>query len=244
MTEKDRILPELVQALSDLKYEECLRLTQEAIDKGFSGTQIVLEGLSPGLREVGKKFEQFIYFLADLVYSAHIMNSCMKLVEPLLLKEADKAEVTGRVVVGTVEGDLHDIGKNLVIVLWKASGFEVHDLGVDTPASKFIEKVKEVKPDIFGMSSFLTTTAPYMKVVIDALKEEGLRDGLYILIGGPPTSQQFADEIDADKWCKDAVVGVNISKKFMEIKKQTIEQYGDKWWPYAREAMKKNSNRG
>jgi len=239
MTEKDKILPELVQALADLKYEECLRLTQEAIDAGFSGTKIVLEGLSPGLREVGRRFEQFQYFLADLVYSAHIMNSCMKLVEPLLLKEADKAEVAGKVVVGTVEGDLHDIGKNLVIVLWKASGFEVHDLGIDTPATKFVEKVKEVKPDILGMSSFLTTTAPYMKVVIDALKEEGLRDGLYILIGGPPTSQQFADEIDADKWCKDAVVGVNVSKKFMEIKKEMIEKYGKDWWPHAREAMRR-----
>lgn len=232
------ILSKIVESVAELKLDESVNLVKEALDKGISALRIVTDGLSPGLREVGKRFEEYKYFLADLVFSAHIMNTCMNILEPLLVKESAKREATGKVVIGTVEGDLHDIGKNLVVVLLKASGFEVRDLGIDVSAEKFVNAVKEFKPDILGMSSLLTTTAPYMEVVVNELKQKGLRDGLYILIGGPPTSQNFAEQIDADRWCKDAIVGVNVAKKYMELKREFIESYPDSWWAKAREKMK------
>ena len=216
---EEKFLTSIAESVEQLKLDETVALVKDALKSGLSATNIVLNGLSPGMEKAGKLFEVGTYFLAELVFSAYIMNSSMDILRPLLVKEATKIPVTGKVVIGTVEGDLHDIGKNLVTLMMRTGGFEVSDLGVDVSSEQFVEEVKKVKPDILGMSSFLTTTAPYMEVVIDDLKKSGILEGLYIMIGGPPTSQAHADDVGAHIWCKDAIVAVEVAKKYMKDKK-------------------------
>ena len=217
--QEKRIIPLITNSVEKLDLDGTLSLVKEALKFKIPATKIVLNGLSPGMEKAGKLFEVGTYFLAELVFSAHIMNSCMDILRPLLVKEASKVPVTGKVVIGTVEGDLHDIGKNLVTLMMRTGGFEVSDLGVDVSTEQFVEEVKKTKPDILGMSSFLTTTAPYMEVIIDDLKKAGVLDGLYIMIGGPPTSQAHADDVGAHIWCKDAIVAVEVAKNYMKNKK-------------------------
>jgi len=218
MTTKEEILGSISRALSELNLEETLRLVREAVAKDIPATQIVLAGLSPGMKDVGKRYEERTYFLSELLFSAHIMNQCMEILRPLIGKDVHAAPATGKVVVGTVEGDLHDIGKNIFISLLEATGFEVHDLGVDVPAIRFVEKVREVKPNIVGLSALLSSTAPNFKLVIDALSEAGLGKTVYIMIGGPQGSEEFAKEVGADIYCKDAIEGVEKAQRYMEEK--------------------------
>lgn len=211
-------LTDLGSALADLKKkEEVVSMVKKRLEAGASARDILLKDLIPGLREVGRRFEEKEYFLADMLYAAMTMNECMKVLEPQIVKEAQKAEMAGKVVLGTVAGDIHDIGKNLFATLARAAGFEVYDLGVDVPASKFVEKVKEVQPDILAMSALLPTTAPYFKVVVDELKKAGLRDRVFVLIGGPPLVT--AEEVGADAYSNDAFIGVKIAEKHVKGKK-------------------------
>jgi len=215
MTVEEDVLGNIAKALSELSLEETLRLVKEAVSKGIPPTRIVLGGLSPGMKDVGKRYEERTYFLSELLFSAYIMNQCMEILKPLMGKDV-QASATGKVVIGTVEGDLHDIGKNIFIALLEAAGFEVYDLGVDVPASRFVEKVKEVKPDILGLSALLSSTAPNFKLVIDALRGAGLRGSVYVMIGGPQGSEGFAGEVGADIYCKDAIEGVERAQRYME----------------------------
>lgn len=180
---------------------------------GTSATDIVINGLTPGLKKVGEKFKTREYFLSELIFAAHIMNRCMKVLEPKLKEDAEKTSSVGKAVIGTVKGDLHDIGKNVFITLMRSSGFDVIDLGVDVSSEKFVEVVKKHKPEILGMSALLTTTVEYFKIVIDALNDAGLRDKLYIMIGGPP--HVSSEEVGADIYCNNAFVGVEKALEHM-----------------------------
>jgi methylmalonyl-CoA mutase cobalamin-binding domain/chain len=215
-------LAELANAVIELKLEDAERLTREAVKHGIPATEIVLKGLSVGMREVGRKFEERTYFLAELLMAAFIMNRCTDLLKPLLEKEVEKTPAPAKIVIGTVQGDLHDIGKNIVIALLRAAGFEVYDVGVDASASKFVQAVRDTSADVVGLSALLASTAPYFKDVIAALEEAGLRRRVYVMIGGPHATEAFAKEVGADVSCKDAVAGVDRAREYAERKRTNV----------------------
>ena len=162
---------------------------------------------------VGERFESGEYFLPDLLLGAKAMEAGIAIVEPML--EGTNREFVGRVLMGTVHGDLHSIGKNIVIMMLKSAGFEVFDLGVDVPTSAFIEKIRKLNPDIVGISALLTTTVGCQKEIIESLKEEGLRDSVKIMIGGAPINQNWADQIGADGYAEDASSAAKLAKRLM-----------------------------
>lgn len=200
-------LAKISSALSALEESNVIELVREALEAGCSALEIIEEGLTPGIREVGARFEKGEYFLPELMISAEIFNKAVSLLQPLLEKSAAQTR-RGRVVIGTVKGDIHDLGKNLVATMLRVDGFEVIDLGVDVPAEKFVEAVRQFKPDIVGMSALLTTTMLEMKNVIDALKSAGLRESVKVIVGGAPVTEAYAKEIGADAYAKDAVEAV------------------------------------
>jgi methylmalonyl-CoA mutase cobalamin-binding domain/chain len=171
------------------------------------------------MRVVGERYEKNEYFLSELIMAAEIFKEAMNVLEPLILKEG-RALYIGKAVVGTVEGDLHDIGKNLFIMFLKSMGFEVIDLGVDVPPKKFVEAVKQYKPDVVGMSALLTTTVLNMKKVIDALNNEGLRNSIKVIVGGAAVTKEYANEIGADAGGIDAYEGALICRKWVEEKRK------------------------
>jgi 5-methyltetrahydrofolate--homocysteine methyltransferase len=186
-------------------------LTQQALTAGADPLQVVNEYLVPAMDEVGRRFECSEYFVPELLISARAMKASLDLIRPLLTARGDKP--IGRVAIGTVKGDLHDIGKNLVASLLEGGGFEVIDLGVNVPPEKFIETVREKNANIVAMSALLTTTMPAMRSTIEALRTAGVRDQVKIFIGGAPITQQYADEIGADGYSENAVGAVMLAKK-------------------------------
>jgi len=210
-------LENLIKSVVELDFDNSLKLVREEVESGVPARTILKDGLIPGLGEVGKKFERHEYFLSELVFAAQIMDASMKILTPLLKKDVGKAPSVGKLVIGTVKGDLHDIGKNIFIALMRAGGFEVYDLGVDIPVEKFVEKVKEVKPDILGMSAILSIATEGFKRVIESLKKDGLRDEVYVMIGGPPLVT--AEEVGADFYCNDAFIGFETAKRYVEGKR-------------------------
>lgn len=206
-------------AIWGLKPGEAEALTKEALEKGIKAVDIIQAAISESLEIVGEKWNSGEYFLVEVLIAVHAVNKCMKVLDPELKKEIEKTGKAGTVVIGTVEGDQHSIGKNIVIALMKASGLEVYDLGVDVPARAFVEKVREVNPDIVGMSALLISTYPKMKDVIDELKDAGLRDKVYIMIGGRPVNEDVAKEFGADAYCVDGATAVAKAKAFMEKKR-------------------------
>jgi methylmalonyl-CoA mutase cobalamin-binding domain/chain len=166
-----------------------------------------------GMRIVGIDFRDGILFVPEVLLSANAMKAGMELLRPILAANGD--EPIGKVVIGTVKGDIHDIGKNLVAMMLEGAGFEVIDLGINTDANEFLAALDQHKPDIMGMSALLTTTMPYMKVVIDTLKEKGLRDDYVILVGGAPLNEEFAQAVGADAYCRDAAVAAETAKTFI-----------------------------
>lgn len=211
MTEE--ILKDISESIVNFDLHKIGDLTKEALNKGIPSYEIVTEGMSKGMEIVGQKFEAKEYFLAELVMAAEAMKKGMAELEPSLKVEGLRS--TGRIVIGTVKGDVHDIGKNIVITLLIAAGFEVHDLGVDVTKERFVEKVKEVNPDIVGMSALLATTVSAMKEIVEDLKTAGLRERVKVIIGGSPTSDKVAQEFEADAAAKDAAHGVRICKEWM-----------------------------
>jgi len=169
--------------------------------------------LTRGIEIVGQNFAAGKFYLPDLLLGAKSMEAGIKILEPLLAGK--NRDFLGKVLMGTVEGDLHEIGKNIVIMMLKTSGFEVLDLGIDVPAKKFIEKIKEQRPDIVGISALLTTTVARQKEIIELLEEEGLRKSVKVMIGGAPINQAWADKIGADGYAEDATVAVEVAKKLM-----------------------------
>ncbi|GAB4565486.1 MAG: corrinoid protein [Anaerolineae bacterium] len=191
-------------------------LTQQALEAGVSPGRILQEGLIPGMAEVGRRFENREYYVPELLIAARAMQGALEVLRPLLA-ESGEVEPLGKVVIGTVRGDLHDIGKNLVAMLLEGAGFEVKDLGIDVSPEKFVEAVKAGDCDILAMSALLTTTMPNMKATIDALKEAGLRDKVKIMIGGAPITQEYADQIGADGYGEDANQAVRVAKKLLGL---------------------------
>jgi 5-methyltetrahydrofolate--homocysteine methyltransferase len=187
--------------------------TQKAIDAGTDVQRIIDEGLIAAMDEVGDRFSKGLIFVPQMLRSAKTMQECMKLIEPLL-KEGDVA-ARGKVLIGTVKGDLHDIGKNLVAMMMEGAGFHVTDLGVDVPPEKFVQKSQEVEPDIVALSALLSTTMPAMPLTIEALREAGIRDKVKVMIGGAPVTARYALEISADSYAPDAGSAVAEAKKLL-----------------------------
>ncbi|MEI6784687.1 MAG: corrinoid protein [Verrucomicrobiota bacterium] len=186
-------------------------LTQQALAEGVDPLKLVNDYMVPAMDEVGRRFEANEYFVPELLISARAMKAALELIRPILTARGDKP--VGRVAIGTVKGDLHDIGKNLVGSLLEGGGFEVIDLGVNVTPEKFIASINEKQANIIAMSALLTTTMPSMKTTIDALKQAGVRDKVKVLIGGAPITQKYADEIGADGYSENAVGAVALAKK-------------------------------
>ena len=193
--------------------EKVTELTQKAVDEGVEPMEIIDQGLMSGMSVVGERFKAGDMYVPEVIMSAKAMGSGMEIVKPLLV--GGKAVSKGKVLIGTVKGDLHEIGKKLVMMMMESAGLEVEDLGIDISAEKFAEAVKEKKPDVLGMSALLTTTMLAMKDTIETLKEAGLRDDVKILVGGAPVTLDFAEEIGADGWAPDAVTAKDKVLEFL-----------------------------
>ena len=192
------------------KHNEVDRLTRQALDDGFHANTILDDGLIAGMAIVGIKFRDNIIFVPEVLVAARAMKAGMTHIEPIL--SASGIEPMGTVIMGTVKGDLHDIGKNLCIMMLRGAGFVVHDLGVDTKPDEFIDAVMEHGAEILGMSALLTTTMPNMGKTIEAFEEAGLRDTVKIMLGGAPLTQEFADDMGADAYCGNAIACVDLAK--------------------------------
>ena len=211
--EADPLMQEISYQLIIGKNLEVDRLTLQALDEGFSANTVMDDGLIAGMAIVGVKFRDNIIFVPEVLVAARAMKAGMAHIEPIL--SASGVEPIGTVVMGTVKGDLHDIGKNLCIMMLRGAGFVVHDLGVDTQPDEFIEEVVDKEADILGMSALLTTTMPNMGRTIEAFEEAGLRGEVRIMVGGAPLSQEFADDMGADGYGKDAMDCVDLAKDFV-----------------------------
>jgi len=194
--------------------EKTIQLTNEALSTGTNPQDIIVHGLQAGMAVVGEKFSNGEYFLPDMLMAARAMKAALEILKPLL-KETGIPTI-GKVVIGTVEGDMHDIGKNVVATLLSGNGFEVFDLGLNVPAKKFIDEVSEKKPDILGMSALLTTTMPVMGKVIKALEEAGLRSSVKVIVGGAPVTQDYAKFIGADAYAHDGGKAVPVCKQLLD----------------------------
>jgi 5-methyltetrahydrofolate--homocysteine methyltransferase len=188
-------------------------LTKALLDQGIPAGEVVTKGLIPGMNEVGRLFKACEYYVPEVLISARAMKSAMELIRPLL-SAADSSRV-GSVVIGTVQGDLHDIGKNLVAMMLEGAGFEVIDLATDVSPAKFVDAVKQHKPKLVAMSALLTTTMPAMKMTIEALKEAGIRNDVKIMIGGAPVTDRYAKEIGADGYAPEAASASDLAKSLV-----------------------------
>ncbi|MCP4595992.1 cobalamin-dependent protein [Neptuniibacter sp.] len=210
-------IQEIAQAVEELKRDQALSLVEQALNDGTDPAGIVQNGIVGGLEGIGKRFEAEEYFLAELMMGGKISQACIDLVTPHLPDSAGAK--AGVVVIGAVEGDLHDIGYGLVATQLELNGFEVHKIGVNIPAMTFIDKAKEKNADIIGLSAFLVTTIPNCNELIDYLRDMGLKDKYKVIIGGTETSQDKADAMGADGWAKNAVGAVDLCKRLMASKK-------------------------
>jgi 5-methyltetrahydrofolate--homocysteine methyltransferase len=208
------ILKRLSEAVIEGKLAEIEQLTREAIEGKYEPLQIINQGLLPGMEVVGKRFKAEEMWIPEVLLSAKTMKTSVELLKPMLIGERTIGEA-GRVVIGTVKGDLHDVGKNIVILLMEAAGFEVIDLGINVSKETFIETVKQKKPHVLGLSAMLSTTMMEMKVVIDFLKEQNLRGKVKVIVGGAPLNESFSNQIGADGYAEDAVAGVDLLKKLV-----------------------------
>ena len=206
-------LSPLSKALEQGNREKTVELTNEALSAGVNPQDIITHGLQAGMNAVGEKFSSGEYFLPDMLMAARAMKAALEILTPLL--EGTGMETMGRVVIGTVEGDMHDIGKNVVATFLRGSGFEVFDLGNNVPDKNFIDEVREKKPDILGLSALLTTTMPIMGRVIKALEEVGLRSSVKVIVGGAPVTQDFARHIGADAYAHDGGRAVPVCKQLV-----------------------------
>ena len=212
----EALMNEIAEALYNGEAEKVAELTRKALEEGLSPEEILNKGLIAGMDRVGKDFRDGILFVPEVLIAAHAMKAGMQILRPLLTESAISG--LGTFVIGTVKGDLHDIGKNLVAMMMEGAGFKVVDLGVDTPPEKFIEAIKNHKPQLLGMSALLTTTMVEMKRVIEALREAGLRDKVKVMVGGAPVTQEYADEIGADGYAPNASLAVEKAKELLGLR--------------------------
>jgi methanogenic corrinoid protein MtbC1 len=207
---------DLVKALADLREQEVIKIVEERL-KAKEDPLKILEDARKGMEIVGSRFASSEYFIPDLVYSGEILKSVTELVKPKLTKAAESKKL-GKIVFGTVAGDIHDIGKDIVVFMLDVNGFEVYDLGVDVAAQKFVDKIKETGASIVGLSGFLTLAFDSMKQTVEAVKAAGLRDKVEIMIGGGQITEEVRKYTGADAYGKDAVAGVALAKKWAKVK--------------------------
>lgn len=207
------VLSNLSTAVIEGNVDVMVGLTQTALDEGLSAKEILDKGLMPGMDHVGAEFKAGNMFVPEVLRSARAMQNAMDILKPLLAEAG--VDMVGKILLGTVKGDLHDIGKNLVGMMCEGAGFEVHDIGKDIGPDDFVNAVKEIGPDIVGMSALLTTTMRAMESTIKALEEAGVRDQIKIMIGGAPVTQDFADQIGADGYASNAAAAAELAKQLV-----------------------------
>jgi 5-methyltetrahydrofolate--homocysteine methyltransferase len=202
--------------------EEVVEEVEEALGRDITPYDVLTQGLVAGMDIVGVDFRDGILFVPEVLMAANAMKAGMALLRPLLAETG--APRVGKMVIGTVKGDIHDIGKNLVAMMMEGAGFEVINVGINNSVDNFLAAIEEHQPDILGMSALLTTTMPYMRVVIKGLQQAGIRDDLIVMVGGAPLNEAFAEDVGADAYCRDAAVAVQTAKKFMKIKNERAER--------------------
>jgi methylmalonyl-CoA mutase cobalamin-binding domain/chain len=212
----DELVLQMMDDLYDGLKDEIVEGVNILLERGWTPYRVLTEALVEGMRIVGEDFRDGILFVPEVLLSANAMKAGMNVLRPLLAETG--APKVGKMVIGTVKGDIHDIGKNLVGMMMEGAGFEVIDLGINNPVENYLAAIEEHKPDIIGMSALLTTTMPYMKVVIDTLIEKGLREEHIVLVGGAPLNEEFGKAVGADAYCRDAAVAVETAKEFMKRK--------------------------
>jgi methylmalonyl-CoA mutase cobalamin-binding domain/chain len=216
---------ELVEQMHDDLYDGLKEEIEEGVrillSRGWTPYDLLTQALVEGMRIVGNDFRDGILFVPEVLMSANAMKAGMFILRPLLVETG--APKIGKMVIGTVKGDIHDIGKNLVCMMMEGAGFEVIDLGINNPVENYLEAIATHQPDILGMSALLTTTMPYMKVVIDTLSEKGMRNDYVVLVGGAPLNETFANAIGADAYCRDAAVAVETAKSFMAKRQGSVQ---------------------
>ncbi len=215
MSREEEILDALYDHTLDGEAEPVIELTNEALELGMDPLTILFDSLIPSLEEVGRLFEEGEYFVPEMLVAARAMAGAMNILKPLIAESG--AKPIGTFVMGTVKGDIHDIGKNLCNIMLEGAGFDVYDLGVNVPPEKFVEAIQEHQPDAVGFSAFLTTTMPMFKPNIEAIKEAGFRDKVKIFVGGAPVTQEYADTVGADGYAPDASSLVRLVKKQLGI---------------------------
>jgi 5-methyltetrahydrofolate--homocysteine methyltransferase len=209
----EQLVEQMMDDLYDGLKEEIEEGVNILLEREWDPYNVLTGALVPGMKIVGDDFRDGILFVPEVLLAANAMKAGMAILRPLLVETG--APKIGTVVIGTVKGDIHDIGKNLVAMMLEGAGFEVINLGINTDVDKFLAAIEEHKPDIIGMSALLTTTMTYMKVVIDTLKEKGLRDQLIVLVGGAPLNEEFGEAIGADAYCRDAAIAVDTAKRLV-----------------------------
>ncbi|MBC7099553.1 corrinoid protein [Candidatus Bipolaricaulota bacterium] len=207
------MLEKLKQAVLEGDSERAAQLTKEALENGLEPERILNDALVAAMEVVGEEYERGDRYIPEMLISAEAMKAAMEVLRPELVEAGVKPR--GKVVIGTVEGDLHDIGKNLVAMMLEGAGFEVVDLGTEVTAERFVQAAREHRADIVGMSALLTTTMTHMPEVIEALKREGLRDGVKVMVGGAPVTQEYAEKIGADGYAPDAASAVELAKRLL-----------------------------
>jgi methylmalonyl-CoA mutase cobalamin-binding domain/chain len=212
---------ELVEQVHDDLYNglksEIEAATRIFLERGWGPEQVLNKALVEGMRIVGVDFRDGILFVPEVLLAANAMKGGMEILRPLLVETG--VEPIGKIVIGTVKGDIHDIGKNLVSMMLEGAGFEVIDLGINNPVEKYLDALEKHRPDILGMSALLTTTMPYMKVVIDTLKQKGIRDDYIVLVGGAPLNEEFGKAVGADAYCRDAAIAVETAKSLIAARR-------------------------
>jgi len=215
---------DLVQQMHDDLYDGLKEEIEEAVHillgRGWTPYDTLTKALVEGMRIVGIDFRDGILFVPEVLLAANAMKAGMSILRPLLAETG--APKIGKMVIGTVKGDIHDIGKNLVAMMMEGAGFEVVNIGINNPVENYLKAIDEHKPDILGMSALLTTTMPYMKVVIDTLVEKGMRNDYVVLVGGAPLNEAFANSVGADAYCRDAAVAVETAKTFMSKRQGSV----------------------
>ncbi len=216
----DELTEQIHNDLYDGMKNEIIQATNILLSRGWGPERVLNDALVEGMRIVGIDFRDGILFVPEVLLAANAMKGGMGILRPLLAETG--AKPIGKVVIGTVKGDIHDIGKNLVAMMLEGAGFEVVDLGINTDADKFMAALAEHKPDILGMSALLTTTMPYMKVVINTLKENGIRDDFIVLVGGAPLNEEFGAAIGADAYCRDAAVAAETARTLVNERRARV----------------------
>ena len=213
---------ELVQQMHDDLYDgladEIDEGTRILLDRGWTAEKVLNDALVDGMTIVGIDFRDGILFVPEVLMAANAMKAGMAVLRPLLAETG--AKPIGKMVIGTVKGDIHDIGKNLVSMMMEGAGFEVIDIGINNPVENYLDALEEHQPDILGMSALLTTTMPYMKVVIETLEQKGIRDDYLVLVGGAPLNEEFGEAIGADAYCRDAAMAVETAKRLVQARRE------------------------